>query len=345
MNLLLLLVAAQLESPQWIAEGPSPNAFQLSAGEIEITGSGSYPNWIRSAREYEDLQLSFEYKLAQWSEAAVVLRAPKWGRPMRAGLAITLAHDFHKKTGLYVTGAVSGVKPPLRLAAESWGQWKKAVITLEGRWLKVAIDGELVQDAQVDRTGPGYLLFPDLGHRYSVRQVKVEDRGSPTKIERPFEVGRVQRGASGTWTGAGANIKGANGHSILYAEPTYGDFQLSLYARSHQRVNAGIFLRGSARGDKPRGFEVQIYSPPDAVFPTGSVYNHARSDVEVDYEERWFYLEITVRGQTGEVRLDGRVVARASGLPADTPAAGQIGLQIHSDAAWVEYEDIRVRRF
>jgi hypothetical protein len=327
----------------WIAEGPSSASFRFGAEEIEVTGAGSYPNWIRSEREYENLELTFEYKLAQWSEAAVVLRAPKWGRPMRAGVAVTLAHDFHKKTGRYVTGAVSGVAPPRQMLPESWGVWKKAVLTLQGATLRVTIDGQLVQQAQVERAGPGYVVFPDLGHRYWIRNVAMEDRGQPTKIVRPFAGKRVQRGGSGTWTVDDDHIRGANGHSVLYAEPRFEDFHLALYVRSHQRVNAGLFLRGDAREGQSRGFEVQIYSPPDAVYPTGSLYNHVRSDIEVDYEERWFYLEVFVRGRTAEVRIDGRVVATSASLPADVAASGQIGLQIHSDAAWVEFDDIRVR--
>jgi hypothetical protein len=329
---------------QWVAEGPAPGTFRRSATEIEVTGQGNNPNWLRSTGEYENLKLTFEYKLAQWSEAAVVLRAPKWGRPMRAGVAVTLAHDFHRKMGTYVTGAVSGLTPPRQLLAESWGVWKKAVIELRGTRLTVSIDNELLQDTAVERSGAGFVVFPDLGHRYWIRGVKIEDLGKPTKVETPFAGLRQQRGASGAWTMTGNRIRGANGHSILYAEPAFGDFHLSLYVRSHQRVNAGVFLRGSSREGQTRGFEVQVYSPPDGVFPTGSIYNHVRSDVEVDYEERWFYLEVTARGRACEVKIDGRVVARTDALPADVPANGQIGLQIHSDAAWVEFDDVRVRR-
>ena len=336
------LLLAALSAADWSTEGPTPESFVREGAQWEITGRGSYPNWIRSAREYENVRLTFEYKLAQWSEAAVVLRAPKWGRPMRAGVAITLAHDFHKKTGRYVTGAVSGVKPPLRLLSESWGAWKKVHIVLEGARLRVTIDGELIQETLVERGGPGYVLFPDLGHRYWVRNIAMDDRGGSTRVERPFAGERQKRGTSGEWTEADGVLRGADGHSILYATPEYGDFRLQLYVRSHGRVNAGVFLRGSARLNQPRGFEVQIYSPPDAVYPTGSIYNHVRSDVEVDYEERWFWLEVLVRGLSCEVSVDGRVVARTARLPEDVAARGQIGLQIHSDVGAVEFSEVRV---
>lgn len=295
----------------------------------------------KSDREYENLRLRFEYNLAQWAEAAVVLRAPDRGRPMRAGVAITFAHDFHRKTGLYVTGAVSGRRAPLKLLKEHWGQWTPVDIRLEGARLQVTIGGELLQETTVERAGPGFVLFPDLGHRYQVRNIRIDDLGAPTVIARPFAGETMQRGG-GTFTKQGTLITGANGHGILYAKPAFESFTLSLYVRSHRRVNAGVFLRGDAREGKPRGFEVQVYSPPDAVYPTGSIYNHVRSQVSVDYEERWFYLEIEVHGARCVVRIDGDVVAQSNTLPGEVLPAGQIGLQIHSDHASVDFDDIRV---
>jgi len=36
-------------------------------------------------------------------------------------------------------------------------------------------------------------------------------------------------------------------------------------------VNAGIFFRGSPDQARDRGWEVHIFSPPDAVYSTGSI--------------------------------------------------------------------------
>jgi hypothetical protein len=44
--------------------------------------------WLHTAEEYENFRLTFEYKLSQWAEAAVILRAPRMGRPMQSGIAI-----------------------------------------------------------------------------------------------------------------------------------------------------------------------------------------------------------------------------------------------------------------
>jgi len=48
-------------------------------------------------RQYENFRLSFDYRLAQWCETLLLLRAPRWGRPALSGVPVQLAHDFHGK--------------------------------------------------------------------------------------------------------------------------------------------------------------------------------------------------------------------------------------------------------
>jgi hypothetical protein len=78
--MVLLLAAVSLfngsDLAGWVQEGPRPSFYALEK-EIRTSGRGHAGNWLRSAGEYEDFRLTFEYKLAQWAEAAVVLRAPR----------------------------------------------------------------------------------------------------------------------------------------------------------------------------------------------------------------------------------------------------------------------------
>ena len=94
----------------WTHEGPRAT-FAAYEGELKTSGAGNQPNWLHTAREYENFRLRFEYNLSQWAEAAVMVRAPRLGRPMQAGLAVFLGHDFHNNLTAYVTGAVAGVLP------------------------------------------------------------------------------------------------------------------------------------------------------------------------------------------------------------------------------------------
>ena len=360
LGLLLAATLCATESPLfngrdlsgWVHEGPRAT-FSAVAGELVTSGRGFQPNWLHTEREYENFRLHLEYKLAQWAEAAVVLRAPRMGRPMQSGIAIYLAHDYHEDTTLYRTGAIPGVLPPRDVQKVSWGEWHKVDIELGGDRLKASIDDSVVQDVDLAahselryRLKRGYIGFPDQGYAYSLRNIRIEDLGSERKFTDLFDgrtlAGWTLRGA-GAWSVQDGSLVGANGHGVLFAAPKFSDFELTALVRTHNRVNSGIFLRGSPDEKETRGFEVQIFNSNDSVYPTGSVYGHDRANLSADYEGQWFLMQIRVEGATCVVRLNGETVSRFDKLPAEVLGPGQIGLQIHMEDASVEFRDLRVR--
>jgi hypothetical protein len=68
-----------------------------------------------------------------------------------------------------------------------------------------------------------------------------------------------------------------------------------------------------------------------------------RSRVGTEYEERWFLMQIIVRGSSCLVRIDGETVPGIGRLPAAAQGAGRIGLQIHKENAAAEFRGLRVR--
>jgi hypothetical protein len=339
----------------WVHEGPAPS-FSAANGVLRATGAGHAPKWLRTAEEFEDFRLRFEYKLDQWAEAAVVLRAPRTARPQHAGITLVLTHDFHNESTPHTTGAILAVRRPewKMPEAETWGRWRRVEIELRGSRLKASIDGHTVQDldtatvpALAHRLRRGHIGFPDMGYGYAVRNIEVTDLGRPSNLVSllpgPSLEGWARRGDSGQWRVAGGGvIEGSNGHSILYAPGEFADFEFTAAVRTHARVNGGVFLRGDPAGPR-RGFEIQVYSPVDSVYPTGSVYGRARSRIAADLEGQWFLLQVQVRGASTEVWIDGQPAAESAELPKELLAPGRIGLQIHSDRASIEFRDIRVR--
>jgi hypothetical protein len=295
-----------------------------------------------SAEEYENVELSFEYKLAQWAEAAVVLRAPTAGRQLNSGVAVFLAHDFHKKLGMHVTGAVAGIAPPLRLLPPSFGVWHKVELRLDDDLLEMKHDGELLQRTNLaaHKLGKGFIHLADLQHKYEVRGWKL--RSLPERERYVSLSGPLQLRGAGEWSLSGDTIRGANGHGINYAAPVLKDFLFSAEVKAMNHANGGVFFRGSADEKKDRGFEVQIYSPLDSVFPTGSIYGLARSSVAADTEERWFFLQVMVEGRKCRVWVDGVQVAETAELPAAL-LEGQVGFQIHMENTSVEWRRPRAR--
>jgi len=337
----------------WEQQGPHPS-FSAAQRELRTSGKGQAGNWIFTDSDHQDFRLRFEYKLAQWAEAAVILRAPRSDRPQHTGLTITLAHDYHKESTPWITGGIMGVLAPRKVLPPSFNEWHTVEIELRGALCKVTIDDVVLQEldmakvpALANRLRQGRIGFPDMGYAYSLRNINVEDFPSPgTRILDLAPQDSLEawgkRGDSGEWRIENGVIEGLNGHSILYPPAVFDDFELTAVVRTHDRVNAGIFLRGQPDGPN-RGFEVQIYSPVDAVYQTGSIYARQRSTLQADLEGRWFLLQIRVQGQRCTVWVDGQQTATGDNLPPEVLKPGRIGLQIHSDDGRVEFRDLRAR--
>ena len=291
-------------------------------------------------REFENAKVTFEYKLDQWAEAAIVLRTPKIGRPIQQGVTVFLAHDFHKREGTYTTGAIAGAKPPLKLLPPTYNVWHKVELTLKADHLEFSQDGQLLQDATLppQKRGKGHIHFATLLHKYEIRNLKILDLGSKETYVENWQPWKLRD--AGTWQTNMNSATGSNGHGINYGAPALKDFLFSAEVLSTNNANGGIFFRGSADKQANRGFEVQIYSPLDSVYPTGSIYGLQRSSIATNTENRWFYLQVQVLGRTCKVWVDGVEVATTTKLPADLEA-GQIGLQIHMENTKVEWRQIR----
>ena len=308
------------------------------------TSLAQQPGWF-SEKEYENVKVTFDYKLAQWAEASFVLRTPKIGRPIQQGVAVFLAHDFHRKPGNYTTGALAGIEPPTKLLPPTYDKWHTVQLTLVQNRLTVHHNGELLQDTRlpVQKLSKGHLHFADLLHKYEIRNFKATkleatefgDKATYVETWSPWNL----RDA-GTWTTSPNSATGSNGHGINYATPNLKDFLFAVEVKSTNNANGGIFFRGSANKQENRGFEVQIYSPLDSVFPTGSIYGLARSRIAESTEGNWFYMQVLVQGRTCTVWVNGVQIAETTDLPANL-TSGQIGLQIHMENTQVQWRNLR----
>ena len=113
----------------WMQSGES---FTIAPDALQCSGKENSRNWVRSAGEYGDVRVRFEYRLAQWAEAVVVLRAHAVGRATLTGIPVQLAHDFHGMPSRHVTGAIVGVREPVRFLGASYGEWHRAEIVVVG---------------------------------------------------------------------------------------------------------------------------------------------------------------------------------------------------------------------
>ena len=148
------------------------------------------------------------------------------------------------------------------------------------------------------------------------------------------------------------------GHSWLSTKEMYGDFVLRLAWRVPVNGNSGVFLRvpDLKPGEQPyvQGIEIQVLDDQGPEYTgklkpwqyAGSIYGVVPAE-NTGYKGpgQWNTLEITCRGETIEVVMNGNKAAAADVTKLaelkDRPRRGYIGLQNHGTG--VEYRGIEIK--
>ena len=112
-----------------------------------------------------------------------------------------------------------------------------------------------------------------------------------------------------------------------------------MYIRGARHHNGGILFHA---GPPPRRYEIQLHDVEEAHYPTGSLYSFKRAAYPRIEPEKWFLLQLLVRGSYCMVRIEGETVMEYDKL--EDVAEGHIELQAHDGARWLEYKHIRVKR-
>jgi hypothetical protein len=121
-------------------------------GEVRLKGMG----YIFSKKAYENFELTLDYKLSEGANSGVFFRTDP-SDPVQAGFEIQLLDDegFRPAKGTMDdkkrNGAFYDCQPPQRYPAKPVGQWNQLKLTCLGPSVRVEINGELVNEFNVDR--------------------------------------------------------------------------------------------------------------------------------------------------------------------------------------------------
>ena len=114
--------------------------------------------WLLTDKEYSDFELRLEYRFEKpGGNSGVAVRAPLTAEVSSKGIEIQLIDDTgYEKVHNYKlkptqhTGSIYGVVPPSKLPAKGPGEWNKMRIVAKGRKISVELNGETVNDANLD---------------------------------------------------------------------------------------------------------------------------------------------------------------------------------------------------
>jgi len=332
----------------WVEMGV-PGGFEVENGDLVLKNPRYYPNWLRSEEEYENFELSLEYRMPGWSEAGIVLHAPLYGRISRSGIKIHLRHNNHDE-GSHSVGAIYGVLPPLSLSSIE-KEWNKLMVVLDWPVLRVELNGTVVQNANMEehpelrwRLRRGFIGLQDLGREIHFRNIAIRKLpGSENWIElfngKNLEGWTIQGEAH--WKAKGGTIVASNGDGYLITDQSFSSFEFQTYVRTSKHANGGIYYRWGS--DQQRiGYEAQIYNILDTTNPTGSIYGVVPALDPDSRDGEWFFMQIISDGPFSAIRINGKTVAQSDALT--LPDRGRIAIQMHQRDSQIEFRGLRVRK-
>lgn len=180
-----------------VSKPPPPGAtWTVEAGVLRSrTTRGS---WLVSQGKYGDFVLQFEFKLGGRGNSGLGLRIPDTGDPAFDGLEIQMADPRYYGTDQFgpdqLTGSLYGAIAPAKQVYKP-DDWNQMDVTCLGANVKVILNGELIQDVNLDE------------------QTKKLERGRPL-AERPRSghIGFQELSRGGTYVQIrGARIKDLSG--------------------------------------------------------------------------------------------------------------------------------------
>lgn len=116
-----------------------------------LHGSEPRGTWLMSEKEYGDFVLQFEFKLGPTGNSGLALRSPMKGDPAFDGMELQMA-DFRynpqAKDSELTGGLYRAVAPTKQVYKPT--EWNRYEITLRGSRLRVVLNGETIQDINLD---------------------------------------------------------------------------------------------------------------------------------------------------------------------------------------------------
>jgi len=139
-----------------------------------------------------------------------------------------------------------------------------------------------------------------------------------------------------------------SGNGFLVSKNAYTDFQLRVEFWIEDRTNSGVFIRctdpNSVTGKT--AYEVNIWDTrPEQKYGTGAIVDVAAVDPMPHAGGKWNVYEITAKGNTFTVALNGQKTV--DGAQADKFASGRIALQhgmgVSDDKGIVKFRKVEIK--
>lgn len=146
-----------------------------------------------TAKQYSDFAFRFEFRLQSGANNGVAVRSPLRGNPSKVGMEIQILDDdadrYKNLDPHQYHGSVYMIAPAKRGHLKPVGQWNSQEILFNGRHAKITLNGVVIVDVNLDKSGDekyldrntgkvrteGYLGFLGHGSRVEFRNIRIKE--------------------------------------------------------------------------------------------------------------------------------------------------------------------------
>lgn len=374
--------AREKQIAEWTAD--AKKHWSVQNGDLVNDGEGAY---LATDKDYGDIELLIDYKTVPKADSGIYLRGTPqvqiWDSTKEGGKWEIGADKG--SGGLWNSTPGAAGKDPLVLADKPLGEWNHFRIIQTGAKTTVYLNDKLVVDRAImenfwDRKQPLFAKGPIQlqTHGGEIRWKNIFVRELSDKESNAALIGKTNDGFTdlfdgktlARWAGATANYEVVDGAirckagqgGVLYHEKPVGDFVARVTFRLPPGGNNGLAIRYPGEGDAAYSgmTELQIlddtsdkYANLDPRQYHGSVYGMvAAKRGYLRPVGEWNFEEVTVKGSTIKVELNGSVILDAdlstvsdhmanSPHPGKTLKAGFFGFAGHGDP--VEFRAVSIK--
>lgn len=129
---------------------PQPVTWEVRDGILH--GGKQRGTWLLSEREYRDFILEFDFKLGELGNSGLALRTPLAGDPAFDALELQMA-DFRYNTNAKPSELTGGIYRAIAPTKQVYRPtlWNHYRVELRGPLVKAWLNGELIQDVNLDQ--------------------------------------------------------------------------------------------------------------------------------------------------------------------------------------------------
>jgi len=151
----------------WQQIGGRQDSWGFADGVLSIEQGGG--GWLSTIRQYDDFELSLEFKVSAGANSGLFLRAPHTGDPAYAGMEIQILDDhadsYRTLRPNQYTGSIYDVQAPAERASKEAGKWQKMVVLCRGAVVKIYLNGQKIIDTETTYYPYRYDTHPGLERR------------------------------------------------------------------------------------------------------------------------------------------------------------------------------------